>query len=110
MGIQIRGIALFTLCAMMANVDSSSAQVIGDAAAGHRLAATWCAPCHRIWASERDAARVPPDFGAVAAMPQLTEISLRIFLQTPHGKMPRYQFSRTEMDDIIAYVLSLRSP
>lgn len=53
---------------------------------------------------------MPPDFGAVAAMPRQTEMSLRVFLQTPHGEMPRYQFSRGELDDIIAYILSLRSP
>lgn len=99
---------LLVFCALLAKADPGAAQAVGDAAAGHRLASTLCAACHRISGRERDPARVPPDFGAVAAMPQLTEMSLRIFLQTPHGEMPRYQLSRTEMDDVIAYILSLR--
>jgi mono/diheme cytochrome c family protein len=110
MSIPVRSAVLLVLGAMLAQADTGAAQGVGDAAAGHRLASTWCAHCHRISARDRDPARVPPDFGAVAAMPQLTEMSLRIFLQTPHGEMPRYQFTRTEMDDVIAYIMSLRSP
>ena len=33
---------------------------------------------------------------------------LRVFLQTPHGDMPRYQLTPAEMDDVVAY-LSLRA-
>lgn len=39
----------------------------------------------------------------------MTEVSLRVFLRTPHGEMPRYQFSPSEMNDLIAYLQSLRS-
>jgi mono/diheme cytochrome c family protein len=52
---------------------------------------------------------VPPGFGAVADMPSQTVLSLRIFLQTPHGNMPRYQLTTNETDDVIAYILSLRA-
>lgn len=110
MSISFRRAALLVLGAMLAQAEPGAAQGIGDAAAGRRLASTLCAACHRISGRERDPARVPPDFGAVAAMPQLTEMSLRIFLQTPHGEMPRYHLTRTEMDDVIAYILSLRAP
>lgn len=109
MSMPFRGAALSALWAI-ALAAPGSAQEIGDAAAGRQLASTWCASCHRISARDRDPARLPPDFGAVAAMPRQTEMSLRVFLQTPHGEMPRYQFSRGELDDIIAYILSLRSP
>jgi mono/diheme cytochrome c family protein len=84
-----------------------NAQDFGDAAAGREIAAVWCAGCHRITAQDNDVNTVPPDFGAVARMPSMTELALRVFLQTPHGTMPRYQFSPNEMDDIIAYVRSL---
>jgi mono/diheme cytochrome c family protein len=87
---------------------SSGAQTFGDAAAGREIAAVWCAGCHRIGAGDRDGARVPPDFGAIALMPSMTELALRVFLQTPHGSMPRYQFSPKEIDDIIAYIFSLK--
>ncbi|MBW6401877.1 cytochrome c [Roseomonas sp. HJA6] len=81
----------------------------GDPAAGRRLAETWCANCHRIAPQGpgpvSDAA---PAFAAVAAMPSTTRMALAAFLQTPHPRMPNYQLSREEMDDVIAYLLSLR--
>lgn len=77
---------------------------------GQHIAATVCAACHRISPDARDGRRHPPDFGAIADMPSLTELSLRVFLQTPHGDMPRYQFSSRELDEIIKYVMSLKSP
>lgn len=75
---------------------------------GRQIAATICAACHRISPDARDGSRHPPDLGAIAEMPSLTELSLRVFLQTPHGDMPRYQFSSYELDEIIKYVMSLK--
>ena len=49
-----------------------------------------------------------PSFRAIAAMPSTTALSLRVFLQTPHGRMPDFALSRNETDDVIAYILSLR--
>ncbi len=87
----------------------SHAQATDQAKAGRVLAETLCVTCHRVGANDRDISRIPPDFGAVADMPSMTEVSLRVFLRTPHGEMPRYQFSPSEMDDLIAYLQSLRS-
>jgi hypothetical protein len=49
-----------------------------------------------------------PAFPAVARMPSTTALSLRVFLQTPHARMPNLHLSRDETDDVIAYILSLR--
>lgn len=87
----------------------AQAQEMGDARAGRAVAVTFCIQCHAIDGANRDPARVPPDFGAVADMASQTALSLRVFLQTPHGDMPRYQLTATETDDVIAYVLSLRA-
>lgn len=84
------------------------AQNSGDPAAGRSIASTMCVQCHRISGSDNDPNRTPPDFAAVANMPSFTELAMRVFLQTPHGQMPRYQFSQTELDEIIAYLASLR--
>jgi hypothetical protein len=35
---------------------------------------------------------------------------LRVFLQTPHDRMPDLHLSREEIDDLIAYILSMREP
>jgi len=76
---------------------------------GARLAQQWCANCHAIAPGQQpptgDAAS---SFPAIARMPSTTEMSLRVFLQTPHANMPDYQLSRSEMDAVVAYILSLR--
>ncbi|HEV2552338.1 MAG TPA: c-type cytochrome [Bosea sp. (in: a-proteobacteria)] len=100
---------LAALAFALAGAGAAMAQVAGDAQAGRAVATALCRPCHAIDGASRDPARVPPDFGAVADMPSQTALSLRVFLQTPHGNMPRYQLTATETDDVIAYVLSLRA-
>lgn len=75
---------------------------------GQRLAQQWCANCHAVAPGQRpptgDAA---PSFPAIAALTSTTEMSLRVFLQTPHGTMPDYQLSRAQTDAVVAYILSL---
>lgn len=81
----------------------------GDAVNGHRIADTWCGNCHVVsrnpGSTTTDSA---PPFESIARMPSTTTVSLRAFLQTPHRSMPNYQLSRTELDDVIAYIISLR--
>lgn len=81
----------------------------GDPSAGRRLSATWCANCHRIApGGPGPATDAAPSFPAIAAMPHATSMSLRVFLQTPHPNMPDFRLSRQEIDDVVAYILSLR--
>lgn len=85
---------------------SPRAVLVGE---GQRLAQQWCANCHAVAPGQRpptgDAAA---SFPAIAAMTSTTEMSLRVFLQTPHGNMPDYQLSRAQTDAVVAYILSLR--
>lgn len=78
-------------------------------AEGARLAQQWCANCHAIAPGQQpptgDAA---PSFPAVARLTATTEMSLRVFLRTPHANMPDYQLSRAQTDAVVAYILSLR--
>jgi mono/diheme cytochrome c family protein len=75
----------------------------GDPAAGKRLAAANCGQCHGADSSA-------PALAAIAAMPATTEASLSAFLQTPHASMPSLIFSGAELNDLIAYILSLGPP
>lgn len=104
-----RARSALAIMALVGMCQPCNAQSPDQAKAGHVLAETLCVTCHRVGANDRDSARTPPDFGAVADMPSMTEVSLRVFLRTPHGDMPRYQFSPSEMGDLIAYLQSLRS-
>ena len=81
----------------------------GDVRAGQRLAVTWCANCHQVAPGgpgpSTDAA---PAFARIAAMPSTTSMSLSVFLQSPHANMPDYRLTREQLDDLVAYLLSLR--
>lgn len=76
---------------------------------GRRVAETWCANCHVVGPGARgpvgDAA---PPFDAVARMPSTTEMSLRVFLQTPHSRMPDYRLSQQELDGVVAWILAMK--
>jgi hypothetical protein len=41
-------------------------------------------------------------------MKSTTEMSLAAFLKTPHGGLPDSTLSRTEIQDVTGYILSLR--
>jgi mono/diheme cytochrome c family protein len=78
-------------------------------AAGKVLAKAWCAHCHIVSEDQRLApAAGVPTFLAVANDPATTETALRVFLATPHIRMPDFMLTREETDKIIAYILSLR--
>ena len=49
-----------------------------------------------------------PTFAAIARMPSTTQMSLSVFLQTPHAGMPDLHLSRDEIADLATYILSLR--
>jgi mono/diheme cytochrome c family protein len=79
----------------------------GDAVAGGKLVQEQCSTCHDREGSPRSRKKGPP-LAAVAAMPSTTPMSLHAFLMTPHANMPNYQLTPQEIDDVVAYILSLR--
>ncbi len=102
--------AILLLAGTLFQTSNCVARDSGDADAGHQLARRWCAGCHIVDAEQRhgSATGVPPPFKAVAAMPSTTSLSLHAFLQTPHDRMPDFKLSRGELDDLSAYILSLK--
>jgi mono/diheme cytochrome c family protein len=86
----------------------SRAQYAGDAATGAALAQTWCADCHVVDRRQARGNDAVPSFPAIAGAPGTTTMSLRAFLTTPHGRMPDLKLSHTQIDDLAAYILSLR--
>jgi mono/diheme cytochrome c family protein len=103
--------ALAALLAAPATAPAFAQVVTGDAVAGGTMARTWCANCHVVGPGQAatpatgDAA---PTFASVVARPETTALSLSVFLQTPHHRMPDYSLSRNEIADLVAYILSLR--
>ena len=101
--------SLLWLGAMLALAVPAAAQQTGDPAEGRRLAERWCISCHVVEANPGSAAaNGVPTFPAIAKMPGTTPMGLNAFLQTPHGRMPDLQLKRQEIDDLSAWILSLK--
>lgn len=90
---------------------SSVAQTMnGDVKMGQELAQNWCGDCHAVDAQHAEARGAAPSFLSIAKMPSTTAISLHVFLQTPHERMPNLQLTKSQIDDVVAYILSLQNP
>jgi mono/diheme cytochrome c family protein len=79
-----------------------------DAAAGARLAQQWCANCHVIdhGGVGTTVPQGPPSFATVAR--RLDARQLRVFLSHPHAPMPDLALTRAEINDLIAYIETLK--
>jgi mono/diheme cytochrome c family protein len=88
---------------------NSQARAYGDVDDGHRLATSWCSGCHQVeLRTQTSASDAIPSFQAVAAMPSTTSMSIRAFLSTTHAVMPDLKLTNGQIDDVGAYILSLR--
>jgi mono/diheme cytochrome c family protein len=107
---QMRLLRLLNLLPFFWACSSIAQPLPGDPLVGGKLAREVCAGCHIV----SDDQLVDPDVGAptffdVVADPSVSELSLRAFLRTSHATMPNLILTPQETDDIIAYILSLRS-
>jgi|SRR5579864_20427 len=87
------------------------AQTSGDPETGRAFALQVCTPCHVVAEDQLSPRRLAtaPDFRAIATTRGMTEMSLHAFLSTPHPTMPNLILSQSEQNDVISYMLSLRS-
>lgn len=80
----------------------------GNAARGRAIAEQFCAKCHAIAPGRTSAEPNAPSFLRMAADPEQTRSSLRQFITLPHFEMPPQTITSAEIDDVIAYILSLK--
>lgn len=85
-----------------------SMALAGDPAHGADLAKRWCATCHLVASDQKQANADVPSFAAIARKSDFTPEKIAFFLLDPHPKMPSFPLSRTEADDLAAYIGSLR--
>jgi|JI10StandDraft_1071094.scaffolds.fasta_scaffold165184_3 mono/diheme cytochrome c family protein len=101
-----RAIPVFAMSCVLAATSHVQAQDVG---AGERMAQTWCSNCHVVDAAQQKAGNDGvPSFPSIARRASTTQMSLTVFLSTPHGRMPDYSLTRTEIGNVAAYILSLR--
>lgn len=81
----------------------------GDVDRGHALARRTCIECHRVEKGQKSGGRSPAkSFQEIADNTARTALSLRVFFRTPHRDMPDFLLTEAEMDDLIAYIHSLK--
>src|SRR3712207_768408 len=107
MSIRSRICATAGIVLVVATVGTGQARA--DAARGRALAEQWCSQCHGIRPNEASLTMAIPSFSAIAAEPSVTELSLRVFLRTSHPSMPNLILNQVDTDDIVGYILSMKS-
>ena len=100
-GIALRSAAFGVLAAVI-----TQPALAADASNGQRLAMRWCAACHVVSNTQREANADAPPFEEIAK--RFSEPGLTTFLLDPHAKMPDMNLTRFEAADIAAYVGTLK--
>src|SRR5512136_2934673 len=80
----------------------------GERAAGRRLATELCGDCHQARPPFPLLYRYPPSFVDIAKLPSTARLSLKVFLRSSHKQMPNFIISKSDTDNIIEYIISLK--
>jgi mono/diheme cytochrome c family protein len=99
--------ALAALAAAIALAPAPAAAA--DPAQGRLLASQWCTSCHVVEPGG-PGVEVGPTFVSVANDPEVSPDRLRAWLAAPHPPMPDLSLSRLEIESIVSYIESLRTP
>ena len=85
-------------------------QELGSAKQGQALAESVCAECHAV---SRGAIRSPfehaPAFETIAQTPGMTPTAIRVWLRSAHREMPNIMLQPEEVDNVIAYLQTLKT-
>jgi mono/diheme cytochrome c family protein len=104
---------LLAILALMSGCAAAGAQEVGDARKGLRFAEQVCAECHAVL-KRQALSPMPsaPTFKAVANTPGMTATALTVWFRSSHPtipkRMPNLVLQDEDMDNVIAYILSLR--
>ena len=90
--------------------DLANAATLGDPKAGQTYARTHCASCHSIL-PDGNASPVneATPFQKIADTGGMNRTALFVFFRSPHPTMPNLIVRGDDKDNIIAYILSLKS-
>jgi mono/diheme cytochrome c family protein len=108
-------LALFAIAVAALAVASRAPAQAADAAdadqvkRGAKVTQTWCSGCHVTGAkTQRSAADIAPPFADIANNKAISEARIRGVLTRPHGRMPTDALTTRQINDVVAYILSLR--
>ena len=104
----VRRVIFLILCLLFGGMASPAQTQTADPAAGEAYAEKVCAQCHAIHPSGLSPEPTAPPFKKVANTPGMTDTALRVWLTTSHPTMPNIVVDPQDMDNVIAYILSLK--
>lgn len=95
------------LCAL---ASAAHGQTAASIARGQEIAERACAGCHALAGQPGRTVEGTdvPSFRSIAGRPNQTPQRLQSFIMTPHRPMPGIPLSLAEVNDVVAYLLSLR--
>lgn len=98
--------ATFFAAACVALLAGGAVAQTPDPEPGRRLARDFCSACHQVEPDTALASPNPdaPSFALIAATSSLTDLAIRVFLRSPHAKMPNFLLSEDEIASVIAYL------
>ncbi len=106
----MRTLQKIAIAALLAVPAAAQAQEVGDIEAGHAYAKKVCAECHAVERGEKELPYLDlPSFQAVADEPAITGRALAVWLTNPHPNMPNFILPQADRDNVIAYIISLKS-
>lgn len=106
--VRIRATLAFRVFALSLGALGVMPAAAADVDHGEQLARRWCASCHIVAEDQTRGSDNVPTFPAVARRPGFTAEKIARFLRDPHPKMPDMHLSRTEADDLAAYIGTLK--
>jgi len=68
----------------------------------------WCASCHIIEMDQNRASDIAPTFGQIANYPMRSKLSIAAWLTDPHPPMPKLSLSKDEIDNLVAYIETMK--
>jgi mono/diheme cytochrome c family protein len=93
---------------IIASSTTAAAQELGSVEAGREYAVHHCASCHAIYGSDTES--VNPNaapFAEIAVTPGMNARALAVWLSSVHNEMPDFIIEKNDMENVIAYILSL---
>jgi mono/diheme cytochrome c family protein len=102
--------ALQVAAALCALASAAHGQTPASIARGQEIAERACGGCHAVAGQSGSTVQgmAVPSFGAIAARPNQTPQRLQSFIMTPHRPMPGNALALAEVNDVVAYILSLK--
>ena len=95
--------------AMSAVLACGAPEAAADAVEGQIFAEKVCAECHAVSPQDKMSPNAEaPTFSAIAGNPFWTRTALIVWFQTPHINMPTLILDEDELENVIAYIESLR--